>query len=66
MGLFTRFLTVAFFRSRIYMDFIFTSVFMTGHTSSLLFTMLVDGETGGSKGTHNALPVCRPFHCLAL
>ena len=31
-----------------------------------LFTMLVDGETGGTKRMHHDLPVYRPFHFIAL
>ena len=56
MDVLTRFLTVAFFRSRIHWNFIFTSVLMTVHTSSLP-VLLVHGETVGSIRTHHALPV---------
>ena len=38
---------------------------MTVHTSSLP-VLLVHGEAVGSIRTHHALPVYRPFHCLAL
>ena len=45
--------------------FIFTSVLMTVHTSSLP-VLLVHGEAVGFIRTHHALPVYRPFHCLVL
>ena len=66
MGVLTCFLTVAFFRSRIHTNFIFTSVLMTVLTSSLPVCYARHGEPVGSIRMHLVLPVCRPFQCLAL
>ena len=65
MGVSTRFLTVAFFRSRIHAIYLHFRVVDSSHqfTACLL---LVHGEFVGSIRTHLDLPLYRPFHCLAL
>ena len=67
MGVLTRFLTVAFFRSRIHTKFyLHFPVDDSSHWFTACLLCYVHGEAVGSIRTHHALPVYRPFHCFAL
>ena len=68
MGVFTRFLTVAFLRILIHAIFRFSVDDISYQFTAFpfLFTVLVDGETCGSKRTHHDPLVYRPFLFIAL